>query len=341
MADTLRVSPVVASPIAPSPAAVERRALPAIPTPATDPVRALGTVNGGTMGPHALAGLAAPGSTVPRRSTDLRVLTLNIQVDASGGRLPAIVAMIRQANADIIGLQECGAEVSAEIARQLGYHVVQVGDDTPVLSRYPLDPAAPGKSGVTAHLPNGQRVMFMNLHLGHAPYQPFQLLRIPYADGRFISTEAEAISEARLARGAQVDRAVAELEGRDREAASVIVCDCNQPSHTDWTERAAAAGRHPIAVRWPESRAFVGAGFVDAYRRLFPDEMARPGFTWTPGKDPSDPTDHPDRLDFVYSDRMTPRQALIVGESAANADIVVTPYPTDHRGVIVDFELPR
>ena len=48
--------------------------------------------------------------------------------------------------------------------------------------------------------------MALNLthaHLMHAPYQPYQLLNIPYADAPFIKTAGEAVAEARKARGAQ------------------------------------------------------------------------------------------------------------------------------------------
>ena len=281
----------------------------------------------------------APATTPTLEQTHFSVLSLNVQVDAQGWRRQGIIELIRASGADIIGLQECGAEAAADIARALGMHVVQTGPDTPVLSRHPIAPPAAGQRGVDIVLPNGQRVRVMNLHLAHAPYQPFQLLRIPYENGRFITTEAEAISEAWRTRGADVRRAVDELASRRGPA--IVVGDFNQPSHLDWTQAAARAGHHPLRVRWPESSAFENAGFSDAYRKLFPNEVSHPGFTWTPNSRRDDPTDHHDRLDFVYyrGQTITPTRVRIIGEDTANADIVVTPYPTDHRGVLVDFTL--
>ena len=97
---------------------------------------------------------------------------------------------------------------------------------------------------------------------------------------------------------------------------TILVGDFNEPSYLDWTEAAAKSGRHPIKVAWPSTKAFAAIGFLDSYRRIYPDEMAHPGFTWTPTTKPDDAKDHHDRLDYV-----------------------VTPYPSDHRAVTAVFEL--
>ena len=50
---------------------------------------------------------------------------------------------------------------------------------------------------------------------------------------------------------------------------------------------------------------------------------------------------HHDRIDFVYfkGKGLKVTDAKIVGESQKNADIVVTPYPSDHRAVVATFTL--
>ena len=82
-------------------------------------------------------------------------------------------------------------------------------------------------------------------------------------------------------------------------------------------------------------------GFVDAFRVVFPDEVAKPGFTWTPSTEPTDPEDHHDRIDFVFAraPKLEVLSAGIVGEKAPEADIVVTPWPSDHRAVDGDGEV--
>jgi hypothetical protein len=84
------------------------------------------------------------------------------------------------------------------------------------------------------------------------------------------------------------------------------------------------------------------AGIVDSYRAIHPDPVAAPGFTWTPGYPAPFVYDWDvhDRIDFVWA--AGPAVALgsqVIGESGANADLVVTPYPTDHRGVVSTFEV--
>lgn len=98
----------------------------------------------------------------------------------------------------------------------------------------------------------------------------------------------------------------------------------------------ARAGRPPLTVRWPTTLALEEAGFVDAYRAAHPDEIARPGFTWTPITSPDDPADHHDRIDFVFArgPGLVVTEAAIVGERAAVAELVVDPWPSDHRAVV-------
>ena len=281
--------------------------------------------------------LPALGCAAPRR---FRVLTLNIQNDAENGRAPAIAELIRRSGADVVGLQEAG-DNGPVLARLLGFNYAKVGDDTAVLSRYALTAATPGPRQVTVAFGDGRQLRVLDLHLLYKPYQPYQLLHIPY-DGPDLSTEAEAIDWASRTRGAETAAALQELSASDTgDAPTVVVGDFNEPSHLDWTDAAVRAGRQPLKVAWPQTSAFAAAGFKDAYRELNPDEAAKPGFTWTPTTSPSDPKDHHDRIDFVlYRGRgLAARRALVVGESAATSDIVVAPYPSDHRGVAADFTL--
>ena len=52
---------------------------------------------------------------------------------------------------------------------------------------------------------------------------------------------------------------------------------------------------------------------------------------------------HHDRIDFVYfrGKGVEAKGASVVGENKANADIVVAPWPSDHRAVVATFTLPN
>jgi len=83
------------------------------------------------------------------------------------------------------------------------------------------------------------------------------------------------------------------------------------------------------------------AGFVDAYRKVHPDPVKQPGFTWTVLTKEDDPADHHDRIDFVFASRknVDVKSAEVIGERPERADVLVTPYPSDHRAVVIEADL--
>ena len=85
------------------------------------------------------------------------------------------------------------------------------------------------------------------------------------------------------------------------------------------------------------------AGCKDACRSVHPDEIKMPGFTWTPVTWADDPQDHHDRIDFFYfkGRSLRVREAKVVGENEENADLVVSPYPSDHRSVVAASTLSQ
>jgi len=52
---------------------------------------------------------------------------------------------------------------------------------------------------------------------------------------------------------------------------------------------------------------------------------------------------HHDRIDFVYykGKGVNVTDAKVIGENEENADIVVSPYPSDHRAVVATFTLSK
>jgi hypothetical protein len=106
------------------------------------------------------------------------------------------------------------------------------------------------------------------------------------------------------------------------------------------------------------------AGFTDAYRKIYPNPVTNPGFTW-----PSDNTsvsidrliwapeaDSRDRIDFIFYSGKQKNLALnsitIVGPQASviwdkrvpekTNDPILVPkgdWPSDHKGLLATFEL--
>jgi exodeoxyribonuclease-3 len=280
------------------------------------------------------ASLVGAEERLPSEST-IRIMSFNIWRDGNGGKQPLsqTAKVIQMAKADVVGLQEAKPAKVKAIADMLRWH-----HNGTVISRFKIvENKGPG---IKLRLNSGQEIVVFNNHFAHAPYQPYQLLSIPYGKGKFIKTEKEAIAEANQARGHQVAALLKAIKALpEKELPVFVLGDFNEPSHQDWTAKAATAGRHPIKVSYPTTHSLTKAGMVDAYRAVYPDEMKFPGYTWTPTTKMTDPKDHHDRIDFIFFRGKTVKVegAQIVGESRKNADIVLSPYPSDHRAVVATF----
>jgi exonuclease III len=271
----------------------------------------------------------------------IKVLTFNIRLDGEMG-LAGIIDVIRKSKADVVGLQE-SEQNAGKIAKELGFNCTHHGDTT-LLTRFKIEGETPNGSGIITQTDSGSKFAFFDEHLFYKPYQPYQLLGIPYENGALIKTEAEAISEATKSRGDNVIDALKDIQTvKDASLPEIVVGDFNEPSHLDWTEAAAKAGKIPTKVEWPSTKSFADAGFKDSYREVHPDVLANPGYTWTPTTKADDPKDHHDRIDFILyrGDGIKAEASQIVGEDTQNADIVVSPFPSDHRAVLTTFEIHR
>ena len=284
---------------------------------------------------------------------NIRVMSYNIH---RGGvvmlkqPLSQTAKVIRLAKADVVGIQETRSprgDKLEELAKLLGWNH-DMGKGSNVLTRYEIVDSL--YKGVKVKLDSGRHAYIFNVHLSSHPYQPYQLLKIRPKWHKhtnnitFIKTEAEAIEWAKKARGVEIAKVLRQIKSiPDKQAPVFVVGDFNEPSHLDWTEAAAKAGRHPIKVGYPTSTGMAKADFSDSYRKIYPDEMKNPGITWSPAYKVGDPRTHHDRIDFVYfkGKGLEVKEVKIVGENEENADLVVTPYPSDHRAVVADFKLTK
>lgn len=285
-----------------------------------------------------MAQQAAEAAVGGATGTTLRVLSLNTFFDARAG-VDKIVDLVKTTQADLVGLQEVNT-TTQELAEKLGMHAVQQDKRTALLSRFPIEQVSDKKYGVNLTLDNGRKISFLNAHTTSFPNQPHQLKKLPKGGGPYIDTEKQAIWWADTTRGREFRDMVKEAQALGNHPA-VITGDFNEPSHLDWTQAAAEAGQHPIKVEWPGSKTLEKAGFKDSYREIHPDPITHPGNTWTPNSKPDDPNDKHDRIDFVMyrGEGLKLVSSQVVGESKEFADIVIDPYPTDHRAVLATFEV--
>jgi endonuclease/exonuclease/phosphatase family metal-dependent hydrolase len=298
----------------------------------------------------------------PAGAETLRVMSYNIWGGGmnEGKGIEETVAAIRAAGADVVGLQETrlepdpctatdcaatGDSIAPAIAKALGWHVYdQTAQNgalwaNAVISRFPIGAASANDLGVALDV-NGKTVWLFNIHLDDEPYQPYQLLGIEYGPAPFIKTEDEAIRFATETRGPAIDLLLADMAAAVGASAVIVTGDFNEPSGLDWTAEVVAKGAKPVAVVWPTTGRLMAEGFVDAYRAVHADPVAKPAYTWTPRYDESAADDEPDRIDFVLvrGEGVSVTEAAIVGEDGPRSDIVVMPWPSDHRAVVAEIE---
>ena len=275
--------------------------------------------------------------------TTLRIMSFNIwRGGAAGGQpLSQTIEVIRESKADVVGIQESYAgkdDSAAKIAKSLGWHHFGQGAGCSVISRFSINGHTPKKYGITLAIAKGTTMKLFNVHFRPAPYQPYQLKRIPYGNAPFITTAKEAGEWARKARGSQVYSLLSELKPAIAEGGPVFLTgDFNEPSFQDWTDRARKANLIPVSVKYPATSIVVDAGMVDSFRAVYPDEVKFRGNTWTNRTSPNDPKDFHDRIDFVFAHGVKTVASEVVGENDRNADIVVDPWPSDHRAVVSTF----
>jgi endonuclease/exonuclease/phosphatase family metal-dependent hydrolase len=265
---------------------------------------------------------------------ELRVMSFNILYGGSYG-LAAVIDVIRELRPDVVGVQEPYGTIDL-IARELGWFGVP---SLHVVSRFPVR-VPPTSDTVWGFVElDGGVVAIANTHLPS--------LRYGSDLARNGATPEEIVRNEHASRVPWVRDVLATLGPVVRNGMPTFLTgDFNTPSHRDWTAALADSRADVVEpVAWPVSRFVEDAGFVDSFRSVHPDPVARPGYTWTPGTGfpKAAPDDElPDRIDFVYAaGAVAVLDSRVAGERGGpSTDIGFDPWPSDHRAVISTFEIP-
>lgn len=256
------------------------------------------------------------------------------------------------------------------------------GGDVGLVSRFPIESTESidtGSGSITAYrlrLPDKRLLTVCSAHLDYKHYG-LNLIRGYKGEGDWGLMDADKdgvpdrITDAKKVlaydmgsqRPAQIAAFLA-FAAKERAAGHDVVLagDFNEASHLDWTPRAAKEmpGHYGVAIKWSSTATLAAAGYADGYRKVFPDEVAYPGFTWPAVADIPHTTcwapksDERDRIDFIFykGDHIEAVDAAIVGPKKTYAVNVATdnpgkdpfvcdtlPWPSDHKAVKVVFEL--
>jgi hypothetical protein len=273
----------------------------------------------------------------PAGPIEIKVMEFNIEYGGEEVDFRSVVDAIVASGADIVGIEEAWGNMD-RLGRALGW---SYDERTHIVSRFPLlaPPDGDGRFTYVAVEP-GRVVAIGNVHLPSSPYGPFRIRA---------GVRPRAILELeRRVRIPAVRPFLTRLsELAERDVPSFLVGDFNAPSRLDWTPAAVGEREHvEFPLEWPVSVAVENAGFSDSCRDVHPDPVSDPGLTW-PAKRPFVKGYNPglndspaDRIDFVYvAGPATTLTSQLVGERGApGVDIAISPWPTDHRGVVSSFE---
>ena len=160
------------------------------------------------------------------------------------------------------------------------------------------------------------------------------------------------------------DEAIAafiEFTKKHSNTPTILAGDFNECSHLDWTEQTKNLYCHNgIVIEWKNSVALTQAGFTDSFREVYPNPLTHWGATWPSDASGKQSTswapkaDERDRIDFIYYNKkqLQASHAFIAGSknyyvfnrlstTADQTPFLLTdiPWPSDHKGLIVDFKI--
>lgn len=286
-----------------------------------------------------------------------------------GPRHATLAEVIRQCDADVIGVQECGNP--APLLKALGTNWTGFGTGKSIytsgtVARLPLEPLVTEDYFTAARvkLPGGGSFILANVHWSPPRNSGTTLIQQRLRAGDLPADEAKFAAEVLAASDASAgprgyERTLAALRPWLAAGERVVLTgDFNESSHLDWTARAAERGLdrwvqnptpHPLRfpIQWHGSHRLAALGLRDAYRTRFPDEVAKPGITWTPPYPAGTPGRRPpgdqvlERIDLIYfaGRGLEVTDAAVVGESPATSEIVFAgAWPSDHRAVLARFQ---
>jgi endonuclease/exonuclease/phosphatase family metal-dependent hydrolase len=286
------------------------------------PIVALATLTACTASSTSSASTDAPVS--------LRVGTLNMEYGGEVIDFDKVTEAALALDADVLAVQEPWGHVP-RLAEDMGYPYYDTRRH--IVSRLPLlDPPGSPAEYTYVEVSPGRVVAFGTVHLSSSAYGPNRTRRGDPAAEVIAGEEKTRVPEI-----APVAEALAAVAAQGTP--TFLAGDFNSPSHLDWTEATVGSRPHVIyPLAWPVTVTLEQQGFRDSFRDVHPDPVTDPGLTWPAARPRSKdswnpgPTAPADRIDYVFATGpSTTTDSQVLTEDA------VTPWPTDHRGLVSTF----
>jgi exonuclease III len=268
------------------------------------------------------------------KPVELKVLQLNIWINATivPGAQEGVVDIINQTEPDVVLLCELKAGSETPLTHWLVEELDKRGkiyyaDDknagVGILSKYPFENTSLLIPTEEHHRPilkasltvNKQTVVVYSAHLDHqhyASYLPRGYSSVTWTKIDAPITDVDSILAANR-KGLREEAAEGFLADAKQEIAKghivIVGGDFNEPSHLDWQADTKDIREHRgVIINWDVSVMLQQAGFIDAYRQIYPNPVTNPGFTWPAGNESAQleklyfapDADERDRIDFIY-----------------------------------------
>ncbi|MGY5253039.1 endonuclease/exonuclease/phosphatase family protein [Sphingobacterium spiritivorum] len=323
-----------------------------------------------------------------QESKNLRVLQFNIWQEGTvvPGGFEAIANEIARLKPDLIAFSEVRNYHNTKFNERIVEALAQRGltyysffsNDSGLLSRYPLisygrvgdDSKFKGTIHKAVVSPSeGKTIAFYTAHLEYtkgANYLPrgyhadtWAKLEAPIVDADAVLANNNSSSRDEAIQIFMEDAAKEISVGHE----VILGGDFNEPSYLDWTARTKDKYDHKgLIIPWTITKMLAEGGFQDAFRKVYPDEVTHPGFTFPSyNKDVEisklvwgASADERDRIDFIFyksGQRLKPVKAAVVGPKESilrgektteiSKDKFILPlavWPTDHKALLIDFQ---
>lgn len=318
----------------------------------------------------------------------MKMLQFNIWQEGTSvsGGYSAIVDEIARVDPDFVMLSEVRNYSNVDFTKKLANSLSSKGltyytsrsDDSGLLSKYPVQefkavyPLANDHGSVYKLVTEAYGIRFAvyTTHLDYTNYACYLPRGYDGATWGYVGapvTDLQQIQNMNLAsyRDEEIKAFIEDAETEFANGALVALGgDFNEPSHLDWAfDTKDLYDHNGVAYNWDQSMSLQQAGFVDAYRAVYPSAVTHPGFTY-PSDNPAvavskltwaPKADERERIDFIYfrpdirwkltgATLIGPSGTIAYGQRVPNEsqDEIVDPlgtWPSDHKALLVEFDL--
>lgn len=268
----------------------------------------------------------------------LKIFSWNIW---GGGRefgnhvnLKRVIETIKQSNADVVTLIET-YNSGEKIADALGYHFYLISSNLSIMSRYPIKETILGFNsfnfgGAVLQLSKEQEIVVFDTWLHYLPDYHSNVIK-----GKMTAKELE--NDETKTRLAEIKTIINDINSYTKNADNtpvIMAGDFNTNSHLDWTEKTKEAHLGYI-VKWPVTKVMEKAGYIDSYRKLKPNPLKYPGYSYWPfSYEQKGKRFVKDRIDYIFY-----KGKKLHTISSEVIDYHPVMFPSDHAFVVTSFRL--